>query len=127
MSTVCTPLDLSRSDITLDMAGISLDMVETCVVGGARSGRRYRVIEDVLERQLNKEEKTLTKQRKQLVILQKKAAPTVDGALYQQTQERIEKLEAKIDDRMERIAELMLRIQEGFDEEEDDEEVLLMS
>ena len=95
-----------------------------------RSGRRYRIIEDpdVIEKLLKKEEKTLTKQRRQLVILQKKAdSSAVEGALYKQAQERIEKLEAKIDDRLLRIAELMAAIQEGFDDEEDEEEVLLMS
>lgn len=94
-----------------------------------RSGRRYRVIEDpdLLCAELEKEEKVVAKQKKQLTILVSKS-PKLEGALYRQVEEKIHVLEAKIDDRMQRIAELMFAIQVALDEQDDDEEeVLLMS
>jgi hypothetical protein len=97
-----------------------------------RSGRRrYRIIEDPdrLEEELRVEEKKVEKEKKKLKILIKRVeSPNVEGVLYQQIQAKVEKLEAKIDDRMERISGLMLAIQVGLDEQDDDEEeVLLMS
>jgi hypothetical protein len=93
--------------------------------------RRYRIIEDPdrLEEQLRVEEKKVEKEKKKLKILIKRVeSPNVEGVLYQQIQAKVEKLEAKIDERMEKIVGLLLAIQVGLDEQDDDEEeVLLMS
>lgn len=97
----------------------------TVVPSGARSGRRYRIIEDPdkLLEEVRVEEKKVEKNKKRLVILERRAsAPNVEGALYQQIQAKVEKLEAKIDDRLERIAFLMAL---DFDDE-DDEEVMFL-
>jgi hypothetical protein len=106
-------------------------VVETEIVTGRSGRRRYRIIADpdILEEQLAVEEKKVEKDKKKLKILIKRVdSPNVEGILYQQIQEKVEKLEAKIDDRMEKIAQLMLAIQVGLDEQDDDEEeVLLMS
>lgn len=89
------------------------------------SGRRYRVIEDpdkILD-EIRAEEKKVEKAKKRLVILTKRAAaPSVEGILYQQIQYKVEKLEAKIDGRMARIAFLVASI-----DLEDDEDLLLLS
>jgi hypothetical protein len=62
------------------------------------------------------------------VLIKRSESPNVEGVLYQQIQEKIDKLESKIDDRLEKIAGLMLSIQVALDEQDDDEEeVLLMS
>jgi hypothetical protein len=96
-----------------------------------RSGRRYRIIEDPdkLEEELRVEEKKVEVEKKKLrVLIKRSESPNVEGVLYQQIQEKIEKLEAKVDDRLEKIAGLMLAIQVALDEQDDDEEeVLLMS
>ena len=86
-------------------------------------GRRYRIIEDpdrILE-EIRVQEKKVEKDKKRLVIITRRAAaPDVQGALYQELQAKAEKLEAKIDDRMERIAMLIA----SLDMEDDDEEEL---
>lgn len=91
-----------------------------------RSRRRYRIIEDpdkILE-EVRREEKKVEKDRKQLVIVTRRAyAPNVEGALYQQLQAQVEKLEAKIDDRMERLAFLIAALDM---DDEDDEEVMFL-
>jgi hypothetical protein len=96
-----------------------------------RRHRRYRIIEDpdLLQEELKVEEKKVEVEKKKLRVLIKRSdSPNVEGVLYQQIQEKIEKLEAKIDDRLEKIAGLMLAIQVALDEQDDDEEeVLLMS
>jgi hypothetical protein len=95
-----------------------------------RRHRRYRIIEDhdLLQEELRVEEKKVEVEKKKLRVLVKRSeSPNVEGVLYQQIQAKVEKLEAKIDDRMEKIAGLMLAIQVGLDEEDDDEEVLLLS
>jgi hypothetical protein len=111
--------------------GSSPPVVEETAVARGRSGRRYRIIEDpdLLQEELRVEEKKVEVQKKKLRILIKRVeSPNVEGVLYQQIQEKIERLEAKIDDRLEKIAGLMLAIQVGLDEQDDDEEeVLLMS
>jgi hypothetical protein len=91
--------------------------------------RRYRIIEDPerLQEELRVEEKKVEVAKKKLRILIKRVeSPNVEGVLYQQIQAKVEKLEAKIDDRMERISGLMLAIQVGMDEQDDDEEELLL-
>jgi hypothetical protein len=107
------------------------DAVEAAAVSerSSRSRRRYRIIEDPdrLEEELRVEEKKVEKEKKKLKILIKRVESTnVEGVLYQQIQAKVEKLEAKIDDRMERISGLMLAIQVGMDEQDDDEEELLL-
>jgi hypothetical protein len=95
-------------------------------------GRRYRVIEDPdkLCEELKREEKLVEKEKKTLKILVKRR-PSLEGALYQQLEVRIEKLEAKIDDRLEKIALLAASIQCGLDkldeEYDDDEDILNLS
>jgi hypothetical protein len=96
-----------------------------------RRHRRYRIIEDPdkLEELVCVEEKKVEVEKRKLrVLIKRSESPNVEGVLYQQIQEKIEKLEAKIDDRLEKIAGLMLAIQVALDEQDDDEEeVLLMS
>lgn len=92
-----------------------------------RSGRRYRLIEDPdkIQEEIRVEEKKVEREKKRLVILTKRAAaPNVEGALYQQIQHKVEKLEAKIDDRMERLALLIASLDM---DDEDDEEMFLLS
>jgi hypothetical protein len=96
-----------------------------------RRHRRYRIIEDpdLIQEEIKVEEKKVEVEKKKLrVLIKRSESPNVEGVLYQQIQEKIEKLEAKIDDRLEKIAGLMLSIQVALDEQDDDEEeVLLMS
>jgi hypothetical protein len=97
--------------------------------GRGRSGRRYRIIEDPdrIEEEIRVEEKKVEVEKKKLrVLIKRSESPNVEGVLYQQIQEKIEKLEAKIDDRLERIAGLMLAIQVGLDEEDDEEEEIFL-
>lgn len=97
-----------------------------------RSGRRYRLVEDPdkLCDELKREEKLVEKEKKTLKILVKRR-PSLEGRLYQQLELRIEKLEAKIDDRLERMAVIAAAIQCGLDkldeEYDDDEDILNLS
>jgi hypothetical protein len=128
--------DLISQDSVIDGSGTNSgapEVVAVEVVERAKSSprRRYRIIEDpdLLQEELRVEEKKVEVEKKKLRVLIKKSdSPNVEGVLYQQIQEKIEKLEAKIDDRLEKIAGLMLSIQVSLDEQDDDEEeVLLMS
>jgi hypothetical protein len=118
-------------ELVADDGGSPPVVEETAVVVGGRSGRRYRIIEDpdLIQEEIRVEEKKVEVEKKKLrVLIKRSESPNVEGVLYQQIQEKIEKLEAKIDDRLEKIAGLMLAIQVGLDEQDDDEEeVLLMS
>jgi hypothetical protein len=92
----------------------------------ARRGRRYRIIEDPdkIVDEVRVEEKKVEKDKKRLVILIRRSeAPNVHGVLYQQIQSKVEKLEAKIDDRLERIAFLVASLDL---DDEDDEEVMFL-
>lgn len=92
----------------------------------AVGGRRYRIIEDPdrIQEEILVEEKKVEREKKRLVILERRAAaPNVEGALYQQIQSKVEKLEAKIDDRLERIAFLVAALDM---DDEDDEEVMFL-
>jgi hypothetical protein len=95
-------------------------------------GRRYEIIEDPdkLCEELKREEKLVEKEKKTLKILVKRR-PSLEGRLYQQLEARIEKLEAKIDDRLERMAVIAAAIQCGLDkldeEYDDDEDILNLS
>jgi hypothetical protein len=90
----------------------------------AVGGRRYRIVEDPdkLLETLHREEKKVEKEKKRLLVLVKRAAqPSVEGVLYQQLQEKIQVLEAKVDDRLTKIAEIMSAVQDALDEEDDEE------
>jgi hypothetical protein len=127
--------DLISQSAVIEGAGTSdADPVVEVAAGRTASSprrRRYTIIEDPdrLQEELRVEEKKVEVEKKKLRVLIKRVeSPNVEGVLYQQIQEKIEKLEAKIDDRLEKIAGLMLAIQVGLDEQDDDEEeVLLMS
>jgi hypothetical protein len=114
-----------------DLVAEGGDVAAPAAPQGGRRGRRYRIIEDpdLLCEELVVEEKKVEVEKKKLrVLIKRSESPNVEGVLYQQIQEKIEKLEAKIDDRLEKIAGLMLAIQVALDEQDDDEEeVLLMS
>jgi hypothetical protein len=118
---------VSDGEITSDGG----DAVAEVVQQRGRSGRRrYRIFEDPdrLEEQLRVEEKKVEKEKKKLkILINRVESPNVEGVLYQQIQAKVEKLEAKIDDRMEKIVGLLLAIQVGIDEQDDEEEVFLMS
>jgi hypothetical protein len=95
----------------------------------ARGGRRYRIIEDpdLIQEEIKVEEKKVEVEKRKLrVLIKRSESPNVEGVLYQQIQEKIEKLEAKIDDRLEKIAGLMLSIQVALDEQDDDEEEIFL-
>lgn len=133
----------SVSDITFDSSLTTFDssaMTFDAATGGgvpqpapapakapAKRSRRYRVIEDPdkIQEEIRVEEKKVEREKKRLVILTKRAAaPNVEGALYQQIQHKVEKLEAKIDERMERLALLIASLDM---DDEDDEEMFLLS
>jgi hypothetical protein len=124
--------DLISQDAVIDGSGTSSALPEVSeVVERAKAAprKRYRIIEDpdLLQEELRVEEKKVEVAKKKLRILIKRSeSPNVEGVLYQQIQEKIEKLEAKIDDRLEKIAGLMLAIQVGLDEQDDDEEEMLL-
>jgi uncharacterized protein YeeX (DUF496 family) len=93
----------------------------------AVGGRKYRVVEDPdkLLADLHREEKKVEKEKKRLLVLVKRASqPSVEGVLYQQIQEKIQVLEAKVDDRLMKIAEIMSAVQTALDDEDDEEEML---
>jgi thiamine kinase-like enzyme len=100
------------------------------LVGGHKSSK-YRVVweEDEILEEIQEEEKAVARERKKLKILVKQAKKLPKtGILYRQAEERIERFEQKMDDRLAKIAELMSMINAGMDAiEEDDEEVLLLS
>jgi hypothetical protein len=124
--------ELISQDSVIAGSGTSSAIPEVAeVVERAKSSprKRYRIIEDpdLLQEELRVEEKKVEVEKKKLRILIKRVeSPNVEGVLYQQIQEKIEKLEAKIDDRLEKIAGLMLAIQVGLDEQDDEEEEIFL-
>jgi hypothetical protein len=125
--------DLIAQDSVIEGSGDSSaepEVVEA-VVERAKSSprRRYRIIEDpdLIQEEIKVEEKKVEVEKKKLrVLIKRSESPNVEGVLYQQIQEKIEKLEAKIDDRLEKIAGLMLSIQVSLDEQDDEEEEIFL-
>jgi hypothetical protein len=124
--------DLISQVSVIDGSGTSSAIPEVAeVVERAKSSprKRYRIIEDpdLLQEEIRVEEKKVEVEKKKLRVLIKRVeSPNVEGVLYQQIQEKIEKLEAKIDDRLEKITGLMLAIQVGLDEQDDEEEEIFL-
>jgi hypothetical protein len=124
--------DLISQDSVIDGSGTSSAIPEVAaVVEGAKSSprRRYRIIEDpdLIQEEIRVEEKKVEVEKKKLrVLIKRSESPNVEGVLYQEIQEKIEKLEAKIDDRLEKIAGLMLSIQVALDEQDDEEEEIFL-
>jgi hypothetical protein len=82
---------------------------------------------EILFRRLKKEEQAQEQDRRKLKIHLK----TVDsgqpnGALYKKARERVEVIEARMDDRLEKIAALYEAIQRSLDEQEEEEILLLI-
>lgn len=97
----------------------------------AKRGRRYRIIEDpdLICEEIQREEVKVEQEKKKLRILVKQSKRK-EGPIYGLVihQEKIQKLEAKIDNRLQRIEALNAMIQVKLaEQQEDDEEVLLMS
>ena len=95
-----------------------------------RSGRRYRIIEDPdrIEEELKQEQVAVKKDKKQLKILVKKLDADPPVGIYNQLIEKVAVVENRIDERLQRIEALHAMIAQAFEEQnEDDEEVLLLS
>jgi hypothetical protein len=122
---------VAQSSVIEGSASSDADVVVEVAAGRAASSprRRYRIIEDpdLIQEEIKVEEKKVEVEKRKLRVLIKRVeSPNVEGVLYQQIQEKIEKLEAKIDDRLEKIAGLMLSIQVALDEQDDDEEEIFL-
>ena len=105
-------------------SGVKRAFVE--IKGRLREVEGYAEAERLL-RSLKKEEKALEQDRRKLKIHLKtvESAP-VTGVLYRKAQERVQVIEARMDERLEKISELHEAIQKALDEQEDEEILLLI-
>lgn len=89
----------------------------------------YEEAEKLLEA-LKMEEKAAQQDRKELKVLVKRVErtdPIVKGSLYEKLEARVERVESRLDNRLARIQELTQLIAIGLMNDEDDEEMLLLS
>lgn len=97
----------------------------------AHSGRRYRLVDDPdrLEEEIRQERVEVKKDKKKLKILVRKLENDPPVGIYTTLANQVQVVEARIDDRLEKIAQLAAMLTESLDKEiaDDDEEVLLLS